>query len=60
MGGNEVEILDEEREHKSVKKLVENLLFLSQEPLTIKHLADSLPYSREEIAFGDRRASERV
>jgi len=35
---------------KSVKDIVENLLFLSQEPLSLKRLADSLPYSKEEIA----------
>jgi segregation and condensation protein B len=42
--------VDETRLNKSVKQLVENLLFLSEEPLTIKRMADSLPYSREEIA----------
>jgi segregation and condensation protein B len=37
-------------EYRSVKDLLENLLFLSEEPLTLKHLSDSLPYSKEEIA----------
>ena len=34
----------------TVKNLVENLLFMSEEPLTVKRLSESLPYSKEEIA----------
>jgi segregation and condensation protein B len=37
-------------EYRSVKDLLENLLFLSEEPLTLKHLSDSLPYPKEEIS----------
>ena len=42
--------MEETFEHKSAKELIENLLFLSEEPLTLNRLADSLPYSKEEIA----------
>jgi segregation and condensation protein B len=43
-------ITEEAGNHKGVKGLIENLLFLSQEPLTMKRLAESLPCSKEEIA----------
>jgi len=36
--------------HRSVKDLVENLLFMAQEPISLQRMTDSLPYSREEIA----------
>jgi segregation and condensation protein B len=36
--------------HRSVKDLVENLLFMAQEPLSLSRMADALPHSKEEIA----------
>ncbi len=36
--------------HRSVKDLVENLLFMAQEPLSLKRMVDTLPHSSEEIA----------
>jgi segregation and condensation protein B len=42
--------MEEAGNHRGVKDLIENLLFLSQEPLTVKRLAESLPCSKEEIA----------
>ena len=36
--------------HRSVKDLVENLLFMAQEPLSLGRIADALPHSKEEIA----------
>lgn len=38
-----------ENQHKSVKDLIENLLFLAKEPLTLKRLGENLPHSKEEI-----------
>ncbi len=38
-----------ENPHKSVKDIIENLLFLAKEPITLKRLRDNLPYSKEEI-----------
>ena len=35
---------------RSVKDLVEGLLFLAEEPLSLNRLAESLPHTREEIA----------
>ncbi len=42
--------VDENRPYRSVKDLVENLLFLAEEPVTINRLAETLPHSKEEIA----------
>ena len=42
--------MEQDSRHRSVKDLVENLLFLSHEPLSLKRLAESLPHSKEEIA----------
>lgn len=42
--------MDESTPHRSVKNLIESLLFLSDEPLTIQSLKASLPYTTEEIA----------
>ncbi len=42
--------MDETRPHRSAKDLIENLLFLAEEPLTLNRLAESLPHSKEEIA----------
>lgn len=38
-----------ENQYKSVKDLIENLLFLAKEPLTLKRLRENLPHSKEEI-----------
>ena len=42
--------MDENRPYKSVKDLLENLLFLADEPVTLDRLAETLPHSKEEIA----------
>jgi segregation and condensation protein B len=42
--------LEPNGEHRSVKDLVENLLFLANEPISLKRLAEALPHSKEEIA----------
>ena len=42
--------MDEIRPHRSVKDLIESLLFLAEEPVTLKRMTESLPYSGEEIA----------
>lgn len=42
--------MDSTNQHRSVKDLVENLLFLAQEPLSLKHMTDSLPHTKEEVA----------
>jgi len=36
--------------HRSVKDLVENLLFLAPEPLSLTRIAEAVPHSKEEIA----------
>jgi len=36
--------------HRSVKDLVENLLFLATEPVSLKRMVESLPHGKEEIA----------
>lgn len=43
-------LMDDGLKNRTAKDLVENLLFLSEEPLTLKRLSESLPYSKEEIA----------
>lgn len=42
--------MQQNEEHRRTKDLIENLLFLSPEPLSIEKLASSLPCSKEEIA----------
>ena len=42
--------MDSTTEHRSIKDLVENLLFIAKEPLSLNRMADSLPYSKAEIA----------
>ncbi|HEX9745245.1 MAG TPA: SMC-Scp complex subunit ScpB [bacterium] len=38
------------RPHRSVKDLVENILFLTGEPVSLKRFKESLPYDEEEIS----------
>jgi segregation and condensation protein B len=41
--------LEPDNSHRTARDLIENLLFLSTEPLSLHRLCDALPYSREEI-----------
>ena len=42
--------MESTRPHRRVKDLVENLLFMAQEPLSLSRMADALPHSKEEVA----------